>query len=165
MFTKLIKPENLRKFSFKRPLVFTNGCFDVVHRGHVCLLREAKSLGASLILALNSDESVKTLKGPARPLNKLEDRLFVLSEFESIDYLTWFGEDTPLKLIEIIKPDVLVKGGDWTIDKIVGGSFVESIGGKVFSLPFEVGYSTSNIINRARTFSKGGQDVPEPNNS
>lgn len=147
---KILK--ELHKKGFKS--VFTNGCFDLIHRGHVSYLEQAKKQGDLLIVALNSDESVKRLKGSSRPLNPLEDRLEVMAALESVDYVTWFEEDTPLDLILALCPRVLVKGGDWKVDQIVGGNEVLSWGGKVRSLRFIEGKSTTEIIRRARSARK-----------
>ncbi len=133
----------------KRPLVFTNGVFDILHRGHIEYLNEAKKCGNTLLVALNSDESVQSLnKGANRPINKLEDRIYVLSNLISIDLITSFNDSTPIELIEKLKPDFLIKGGDWLEDDIVGSGFVKKIGGKVFSIPFKTDISTTKIINK-----------------
>ena len=135
----------------QRPLVFTNGVFDVLHRGHVTYLAEARALGAHLVLAVNSDSSVKRLgKGPERPVNVLADRLAVVAALESVDLVTWFEEDTPLSLILKCRPDVLVKGGDWPIDKIVGATEVLGWGGEVKSIPFRFERSTTALLARIR---------------
>lgn len=131
-----------------KKIVFTNGCFDILHRGHVTYLNQAKSLGDLLVMGMNSDASVKRLKGPERPINKELDRKFVLENLRSVDFVEIFTEDTPLELIKLVKPSILVKGGDWTIDKIVGGKEVISWGGEVFSLSFVDGYSTTGIIQK-----------------
>lgn len=131
-----------------KKIVFTNGCFDILHRGHVTYLNQAKSLGDLLVMGMNSDASVKRLKGPERPINKELDRKFVLENLKSVDFVEIFTEDTPLELIKLVKPSILVKGGDWTIDKIVGGKEVISWGGEVFSLSFVDGYSTTGIIQK-----------------
>ena len=131
------------------PIVFTNGCFDILHRGHVSYLAEAKSLGKILIVALNTDESIKRLgKADDRPINTLEDRCMVIAGLESVDYVTFFDEDTPLNLIHLLKPDILVKGGDWAIKDIVGYSDVISWGGSVYSIPFRHNTSTTKIIDK-----------------
>ena len=141
-----------------RPLVFTNGVFDILHRGHVACLAQARALGASLVVALNSDASVRRLgKGPQRPVNPLEDRIAVIASLEAVDYVTWFEDDTPLALIEALGPDVLVKGGDWQADKIVGASAVLARGGRVVSIAFEHALSTSGLIERIHR-SKSGPD-------
>lgn len=134
-----------------RPLVFTNGCFDILHRGHVTYLARARALGAALVVAVNSDDSVRRLgKSADRPLNPLEDRLAVIAALESVDLVTWFEEDTPLSRIVDARPDVLVKGGDWPVDAIVGASEVRAWGGSVHSIPFEVERSTSALVERIR---------------
>ncbi len=131
-----------------KKIVFTNGCFDILHRGHVTYLAEARKLGDLLLVGLNSDASVKRLKGPERPINNEDDRKFVLSQLKSVDFVEIFTEDTPLNLILTVKPGVLVKGGDWKIEQIVGGKEVQSAGGQVFSLNFVDGYSTTNLIEK-----------------
>ena len=136
-----------------RPLVFTNGCFDVLHRGHVTYLAQARALGASLVLGVNSDASVKRQgKGDDRPINIQEDRMAVLAALEAIDLVVLFDEDTPLDLILTCKPDVLVKGGDWTPDKIVGAKEVIAWGGKVHSIPFLHERSTTALLKKIRLF-------------
>ncbi|MGA1414801.1 MAG: D-glycero-beta-D-manno-heptose 1-phosphate adenylyltransferase, partial [Candidatus Kapaibacteriota bacterium] len=122
--------------SEKKRIVFTNGCFDILHKGHVAYLQAAKSLGDILIVGMNTDDSVKRLKGSERPVNSLEDRAFVLSSLRSVDYVVPFDEDTPLSLIESIMPDILVKGGDYTIDTIIGAKEVIAHGGAVEIIPF-----------------------------
>jgi rfaE bifunctional protein nucleotidyltransferase chain/domain len=134
-----------------RPVVFTNGCFDVLHRGHVTYLEEARALGASLVVGVNSDESVRRLdKGPGRPVNPLDDRMAVLAALESVSLVIPFSEDTPLELIKQVKPDHLVKGGDWTPEKIVGGDIVRTYGGQVHSIPFRFDRSTTDLLRRIR---------------
>lgn len=130
----------------KQTVVFTNGCFDVLHKGHAHLLREASALGDMVVLALNSDQSVQRLKGEGRPINNLQDRAEMLSYFASVDWIVGFDEDTPEELIKLLSPDVLVKGGDYTPDQVVGGEFVKQNGGEIVIIPFVDGYSTSNII-------------------
>ncbi len=128
-------------------IVFTNGCYDILHPGHVDLLTRAKALGDILILALNTDASVKSLnKGPHRPVNPLSIRSFMAAHLSSVDFVTSFDDSTPYALIEQIKPDVLVKGGDWPIENIVGSDLVQAYGGQVFSLPLLADFSTTNII-------------------
>ena len=134
-----------------RRLVFTNGCFDILHVGHVRYLEAARRLGDSLIVGLNNDASVRRLKGPGRPLNKAKDRAEVLSGLSCVDKVVIFGEDTPLRLIKKLKPQVLVKGGDWPLDKIVGADFVRERGGKVFSIKFIRGFSTTSLIHRVKS--------------
>ncbi len=138
-----------------RPLVFTNGVFDLLHRGHAACLAQARSLGASLVVAVNSDASVRRLeKGADRPVNPLEDRVAVIAALESVDFVTWFEEDTPLALIERLRPDVLVKGGDWEVAKIIGAQSVLARGGRVFSIPFEHERSTTALLGRIRESQK-----------
>ena len=129
-----------------RKVVFTNGCFDVLHRGHVTYLAQARDLGDCLVVGLNSDASVKRLKGENRPINNENDRAYVLAALSSIDYIILFEEDTPKNLIEQVKPDILVKGGDYQIDNIVGADFVLKNGGQVLTIPFVDGYSSTKII-------------------
>ena len=129
-------------------IVFTNGCFDILHRGHVTYLAEARKLGDLLVVGVNSDASVKRLKGPERPINNEQDRSYVLSQLKSVDFTEIFTEDTPLNLILKVKPKILVKGGDWKIDQIVGAKEVIANGGDVFSLNFVDGYSTTSIIHK-----------------
>lgn len=131
-----------------KKIVFTNGCFDILHRGHVSYLNEAKNLGDLLVIGLNSDASVKRLKGSERPINKEHDRLYVLEALKSVDKVEIFEEDTPLNLIKLLRPMVLVKGGDWSLDQIVGAKEVISWGGEVLSLSFVDGYSTTGIIKK-----------------
>ena len=132
-----------------KKLVFTNGCFDLIHRGHVAYLNEAKSLGDYLVVGLNSDSSVKKLeKGSNRPFNNENDRAFVLDNIKAVDYVIIFSEDTPYNLIKNIKPDYLVKGGDWKEEDIVGSDVVKANGGKVISLKFVDNYSTTSLINK-----------------
>jgi len=131
-------------------VVFTNGCFDLIHRGHVRYLEAARSLGDALIVGLNSDASVRRLKGSERPILQESDRAEVLAALASVDLVTIFDEDTPWEVIREIQPDVLVKGGDWAIDQIVGRDVVFGRGGKVVAIQFEQGYSTTGIIERIR---------------
>jgi rfaE bifunctional protein nucleotidyltransferase chain/domain len=134
-----------------RPLVFTNGVFDLLHRGHVTYLARARALGASLLVALNTDQSVRRLgKGDDRPLNQLEDRLAVLAALECVDAVTWFDHDTPEALIAACRPQVLVKGGDWPVERIVGAGGVQARGGKVVSIPFEHERSTTALLEKIR---------------
>ena len=129
-------------------LVFTNGCFDILHPGHVRYLSEARGLGDRLVVAVHSDATVSALKGETRPLTPLAERMELLAALEAVDYVVSFDEETPAAVIEAIVPDILVKGGDWTVDNIVGRDTVESAGGRVLSLPFAAGYSTSGLIDR-----------------
>lgn len=140
--------ENFLAENKSKRIVFTNGCFDILHRGHVTYLAEARKLGDLLVVGLNSDASVKRLKGPERPINNELDRQYVLSQLKAVDFVEIFHEDTPLNLIIKVRPRVLVKGGDWKIDQIVGGHEVIADGGEVFSLNFVNGYSTTSIIEK-----------------
>jgi rfaE bifunctional protein nucleotidyltransferase chain/domain len=130
----------------KKRIVFTNGCFDLLHPGHIRLLRQAKSLGDILIIGLNSDSSVKQIKASARPIIKQEERAEILAALEMVDYIVVFHEADPAKLISAIMPDVLVKGGDWAKEDIIGRQTVEENGGQVYPLPYYGEYSTSRII-------------------
>lgn len=129
-------------------VVFTNGCFDLLHPGHVRYLEQARSLGDALIVAINSDASVRRLKGPTRPLLPEADRARVLAALAAVDFVTVFSDDTPYALIQALEPDVLVKGGDWRVRDIVGGDLVRSYGGRVLSLPYLPGYSTTALVER-----------------
>ncbi len=133
-----------------KKIVFTNGCFDLLHVGHIRYLQEAKKLGDALIVGINSDASVKRLKGPTRPVQNEQDRAEILAALEAVDATILFTEDTPENLIHKVKPDILVKGGDWKIESIVGAPFVMSYGGKVMSLQFVDGKSTTKIIENAQ---------------
>ncbi|MBM4175234.1 MAG: D-glycero-beta-D-manno-heptose 1-phosphate adenylyltransferase [Ignavibacteria bacterium] len=133
-----------------KKLVFTNGCFDIIHRGHVDYLTRAKELGDALVVALNSDSSVRKLKGQGRPVVSLIDRAFVLSNFKCVDFVISFNEETPFEIISKVVPDILVKGGDWKIDQIVGRDIVENNGGKVYSLKYVDNYSTSSILEKIK---------------
>tara|TARA_B110000093_G_scaffold161904_1_gene183551 strand:- start:417 stop:890 length:474 start_codon:yes stop_codon:yes gene_type:complete len=133
-----------------KKIVFTNGCFDILHVGHIRYLSEARSLGDILVVGVNSDESVRNLKGPSRPINSLSDRALLLSELVCVDYVVSFKEQTPLKLIKMIMPDILVKGGDYTLDTVVGSSEVIDAGGKVELLKFHDGYSSTNYIDKIK---------------
>jgi rfaE bifunctional protein nucleotidyltransferase chain/domain len=134
----------------KTTVVFTNGCFDLIHAGHVRYLAAARSLGGALVVGLNGDASVRRLKGPSRPIIPENERAEVLAAFECVDVVTIFDEETPLKLIEALTPDVLVKGGDWPLEAIIGREHVLSHGGRVLSLPLLEGRSTSSVISRIR---------------
>lgn len=129
-------------------VVFTNGCFDLLHPGHVTYLEAARDLGDLLVVGLNSDESVRRLKGPSRPVLPEGDRATILAGLRSVDYVVAFEEDTPLRLIEALVPDVLVKGGDWAVERIVGREAVEAGGGRVVTMPFLEGSSTTGIVER-----------------
>jgi rfaE bifunctional protein nucleotidyltransferase chain/domain len=134
-----------------KKIVFTNGCFDILHKGHVTYLQEARRLGDLLVVGLNSDASVKRLKGSERPINNELDRAYVLSSLRCVDFVEIFTEDTPLNLIKNIMPNILVKGGDWQIDQIVGAKEVLESGGEVLSLQFVDGYSTTSIIKKIQS--------------
>ncbi len=132
-------------------IVFTNGCFDILHEGHVRYLADARSLGDLLIVGMNSDASVSRLKGSERPINTEMSRAWVLASLTVVDLVVLFDTDTPEDLIHLARPDILVKGGDWSVDQIVGGSFVSSYGGQVQSLPFHSGFSTTGLVEKIRT--------------
>ena len=134
-----------------RPLVMTNGVFDVLHRGHVSYLARARDLGASLLVAINTDASARRLgKGPERPLNRQADRAFMLAALQSVDMVTFFDEDTPVALISQLRPDILVKGGDYDMSKLPETALVQSWGGKALALPFVDGYSTTALVEKIR---------------
>ena len=150
---KLCPPEEVagRVALLAGPVVFTNGCFDILHRGHVTCLAQARALGGSLIVALNTDASVKRQgKGDDRPVNALEDRAAVIAALESVSLVTWFDADTPLDLIIACRPDVLVKGGDWPVERIVGAREVLARGGRVESIAFEHERSTTTLLRKIR---------------
>ncbi|MBI1887840.1 MAG: D-glycero-beta-D-manno-heptose 1-phosphate adenylyltransferase [Nitrosomonadales bacterium] len=150
---KLCQPEHFaaRVAALPRPLVFTNGCFDILHRGHVTYLAQARALGAALVVGVNSDASVRRLgKDADRPVNPLPDRMAVLAALESVGMVVPFDEDTPLSLILACRPDVLVKGGDWQIEDIVGAREVQGWGGAVHSIPFQHERSTTALLNKIR---------------
>ncbi len=150
---KICPPGELpaRLKSAARPLVFTNGVFDILHRGHVTYLARARALGASLLVALNTDSSARRLgKGANRPVNVLENRVAVVAALQAVDLVTWFDEDTPLALIRAARPDILVKGGDWTPETIVGAPEVQGWGGSVRAIPFEHELSTTALLERIR---------------
>jgi D-beta-D-heptose 7-phosphate kinase/D-beta-D-heptose 1-phosphate adenosyltransferase len=133
-----------------KKIVFSNGCFDILHRGHIEYLTKAKEFGDVLIVGLNSDTSVQRLKGKDRPINSESDRARILDALKPVDYVVIFEEDTPLRLIQTVKPDVLVKGGDYKVEEIVGSEFVISYGGKVEIIPFVEGKSTTKIIQKIK---------------
>ncbi len=150
---KICPPERLTATAARlaRPLVFTNGCFDILHRGHVTYLAQAAALGTSMVVALNSDASVKRQgKGDDRPVNSLEDRLAVMAALGCVSLVTWFDEDTPLQRILECRPEILVKGGDWPVDRIVGGCEVRDWGGSVHSIPFIHQKSTTALLEKIR---------------
>jgi rfaE bifunctional protein nucleotidyltransferase chain/domain len=140
---QLSRPRELR-------LVFTNGVFDILHRGHIEYLYAARALGDALVVAINTDASVRRLKGPERPINADEDRAIVLAGLGCVDYVTFFADDTPLRLLSALLPDVLVKGGDYTPETIVGRQEVEAAGGRVAVIPFVEGRSTTGTVNKIR---------------
>jgi rfaE bifunctional protein nucleotidyltransferase chain/domain len=149
---KILAPDDAVRWAAgaARPLVFTNGVFDLLHRGHVTYLERARALGAALLVALNADASVRRLgKGPGRPVNALADRAALVAALASVDAVTWFEEDTPARLIDACRPDVLVKGGDWPAERIVGAAQVLARGGTVHSIPFEHQRSSSALLERA----------------
>ncbi|HFA51524.1 MAG TPA: D-glycero-beta-D-manno-heptose 1-phosphate adenylyltransferase [Bacteroidetes bacterium] len=131
-------------------LVFTNGCFDLLHYGHIHYLAQAKDLGGRLVVGLNSDSSVKRLKGPARPIKDENTRLHLLAALQCVDLVVLFSEDTPYNLIKNLQPDILVKGGDWKPDQIIGSDIVLGRGGEVFSLPYIEGHSTTDLEKKIR---------------
>ncbi|HSE87955.1 MAG TPA: D-glycero-beta-D-manno-heptose 1-phosphate adenylyltransferase [Candidatus Binatia bacterium] len=132
-------------------VVFTNGCFDLLHRGHVHLLRSAKALGDLLIVAINSDQSVKSIKGPTRPVRSETDRLELIASMEMVNYVLLFDEPDPYNLISVLRPNILVKGGDWPAEEVIGGDIVQENGGKVVVIPYLKGFSTTEIIAKIRS--------------
>jgi cytidyltransferase-related domain len=140
--------ELLEKVRGKKKIVFTNGCFDILHAGHADYLNKAKSLGDILVVGINSDASVRRIKGEKRPILPQQMRAYLLDNLKPVDYVVIFEEDTPLELIKAIKPDVLVKGADWDLERIVGADFVLSYGGRVERIPFSFDISTSKVIER-----------------
>jgi rfaE bifunctional protein nucleotidyltransferase chain/domain len=152
-FTTPVAEAEQRVDDWKRAgkrVVFTNGCFDLLHPGHICYLRAARELGDALIIGLNDDDSIRRLKGPSRPINPLDDRACMLAALKPVDMVVPFSEDTPLNLISALMPDVLVKGGDYTPEQIVGSDVVRENGGEVVVIPFKDGHSTTNLIARIR---------------
>ncbi|MBN1163101.1 MAG: D-glycero-beta-D-manno-heptose 1-phosphate adenylyltransferase [Candidatus Krumholzibacteriota bacterium] len=151
--SRILSREELAAFRERNrgaKIVFTNGCFDILHRGHVTLLKQAREFGDCLVVGLNADASVRRLKGPGRPLNRETDRIFVLLQLRSVDYVTVFGEDTPLETLRALRPDVLVKGDEYDREEIVGAELVEEGGGRVERIKMLGGYSTSGLIQRIR---------------
>ncbi|HAW07612.1 MAG TPA: D-glycero-beta-D-manno-heptose 1-phosphate adenylyltransferase [Bacteroidetes bacterium] len=151
----ILSRENISKISTElqeqgKTIVFTNGCFDIIHLGHIYYLSEAKKLGDYLIIGLNTDSSVKKLKGPERPINSEQDRAMVLDALKSVDFVVLFDEDTPLELIREISPNILVKGGDYKADEIVGADFMKQHNGKVMIIPYLQGKSTTKIIEKIK---------------
>lgn len=153
LYDKICDPRDLtlRLTELPRPLVFTNGVFDVLHRGHVQYLAQARALGASLLVAINTDASARRLgKGPERPINPEDDRAVVLAGLASTTLVSWFDEDTPLQLIALVRPDILVKGGDYDMQKLAETRLVEAYGARALALPFVEGYSTSALVRKIR---------------
>jgi len=151
----ILSRENISKISAElqeqgKTIVFTNGCFDIIHLGHIYYLSEAKKLGDYLIIGLNTDSSVKKLKGPERPINSQQDRAIVLDALKSVDFVVLFDEDTPLELIRETSPNILVKGGDYKADEIVGADFMKQHNGKVVIIPYLQGKSTTKIIEKIK---------------
>jgi rfaE bifunctional protein nucleotidyltransferase chain/domain len=134
----------------RNSIVFTNGCFDLLHRGHLHLLRQAKAFGDILIVALNSDRSVREIKGPSRPILREADRGALIAALEMVDYVIFFDEPDPYEMIALLRPNVLVKGGDWSVDRVVGSEVVQQDGGRVEVIPYLKGFSTTEIIERIR---------------
>ena len=150
---KICPPDQLaaRAAALPRPLVFTNGCFDILHRGHVTYLAQARALGAAMVVAVNSDASVRRQgKGPDRPINPREDRAALLAALECVDLVTWFDEDTPIARVLEARPEILVKGGDWPVERIVGAPEVLGWGGTVHSIPFIHQRSTTALLEKIR---------------
>lgn len=138
-------------------IVFTNGCFDLLHPGHIYTLTQAKQLGDVLVVAINSDASVRRLKGVQRPIFHATERVILLSALAVVDYVTIFDDDTPLEIIRLLRPHVLVKGGDWPVDRVVGKEVVEAAGGKVVLIPYLAGFSTTSILHRIVALSRHGE--------
>jgi D-glycero-beta-D-manno-heptose 1-phosphate adenylyltransferase len=152
-FAKIAAPGDAaaRVAALPRPVVFTNGVFDVLHRGHATYLARARALGASLVVALNTDASARRLgKGPGRPLNNEQDRAVLMAALESVSLVTWFDEDTPFELISALRPDLLVKGGDYDMDTLAETALVKAYGGQALAIPFVDGYSTSALVQKIR---------------
>ena len=153
---KILAPENLSALAQTlrrngRQIVFTNGCFDLLHMGHVDLLERARALGDVLVVGLNTDESIRRLKGPERPVQTFESRSRVLAGLASVDFVIGFAENTPIELIRTLAPHILVKGGDYNIDSVVGASIVQEAGGRVEILSLVPGHSTTGLVEKART--------------
>ena len=148
---KILSTEQAARATWPRPLVFTNGVFDVLHRGHVTYLAQARALGAALLVGLNSDASARALgKGPDRPLNSASDRACVLAALQAVDFVMLFDEPTPCELIERVRPDVYVKGGDYDVEQLRETALVRSWGGRAVAIPFVDGYSTTRLVERIR---------------
>jgi D-glycero-beta-D-manno-heptose 1-phosphate adenylyltransferase len=152
-FGKIAAPQDAaaRVAALPQPVVFTNGVFDVLHCGHATYLARARALGASLVVALNTDASARRLgKGPERPLNNQQDRAVLMAALESVSLVTWFDEDTPLELISALRPDLLVKGGDYDMDTLLETAVVKAYGGRALAIPFVDGYSTTALVQKIR---------------
>jgi D-glycero-beta-D-manno-heptose 1-phosphate adenylyltransferase len=152
-FAKIAAPQDAaaRVAALPRPVVFTNGVFDVLHCGHATYLARARALGASLVVALNTDASARRLgKGPDRPLNNQQDRAVLMAALESVSLVTWFDEDTPLELISALRPDILVKGGDYDMDTLAETAVVKAYGGRALAIAFVDGYSTTALVQKIR---------------
>lgn len=148
VYSKIVELDELLQKLHTKKTVFTNGCFDILHRGHLRLLEEASNLGDILVIGINSDESIRRLKGNDRPIFRENDRMAMLAALEFVDYIIKFDEDTPIKLIKAIKPDVLVKGGDYLPHEVIGKEIVEANGGELAIIPYVKGYSTTSIIEK-----------------
>ncbi|HSB23368.1 MAG TPA: D-glycero-beta-D-manno-heptose 1-phosphate adenylyltransferase [Burkholderiaceae bacterium] len=149
--SKILNPQQLAGTAWLRPLVFTNGVFDVLHRGHVTYLAQARALGAALLVGVNSDASARRLgKGPDRPLNSEDDRACVVAALQAVDYVVVFDESTPCELIERVRPDIYVKGGDYDIEALRETALMRSWGGRALAIPFVDGYSTTRLVERIR---------------
>lgn len=146
----LLKEKLLEEKKKNKKIVFTNGCFDLIHKGHIILLKKAKSEGDLLVVAINSDDSIRKLKGENRPIFPEDERAEILAAFKMVDFVTIFNEENPHKIISELKPDVLVKGGDWTVETVIGRDIVEASGGRVVIVPQVKGYSTSKIIEKVK---------------
>jgi rfaE bifunctional protein nucleotidyltransferase chain/domain len=163
MLPKIKTPDELSALlrllrSVGKKIVFTNGCFDIIHTGHTRYLNQAKTYGDILVIGLNSDSSVRAIKGEKRPINSQDERAETLAALSSVDFVTIFDEPDPYKLISLLEPDVLVKGGDWPVEKIIGGDIVQKRGGKVISVPYIKGNSTTGIIERiVERYRSGGR--------
>lgn len=150
MFKLSNQAKDFLKKNKGKKIVFTNGCFDILHSGHVSYLNDAKALGDILFIGMNSDSSVKSLKGEQRPINDERERKIILENLKAVDFVEIFSDETPLTLIEEVKPDYLVKGGDWPVEQIVGHKFVLKNNGIVKSLPFKDGFSTTSVIEKIK---------------
>ncbi len=151
MFHLSKKAELFLRNNKDKKIVFTNGCFDILHSGHIAYLNDAKALGDLLFIGLNSDSSVKRLKGEERPINDEQERKFILENLKAVDFVELFTDETPIELIKKVDPSYLVKGGDWAVEQIIGHEFVQKNGGIVKSLPFKDGFSTTNIIEKIKS--------------